>query len=165
MSFGRDGRGRYFVNLNHTIELENTVLIRDGSPVLDLLQGDGASGFGLSKHVSSLEAGFFRNGKGMRISGRYTGPSRITTGIVPGEDSLRFGSLAQLDLRVFADLGRLLKKEQGVLDGLRLSVIVDNVFDGRRTVTDNAGDTPLTYQPFLVDPTGRYLGIDLRKMF
>ena len=30
---------------------------------------------------------------------------------------------------------------------------------------DSNGDTPLAYQPFLVDPVGRYLGIDLRKMF
>ena len=32
-------------------------------------------------------------------------------------------------------------------------------------VTDTDGNTPLRYQPFLLDPTGRYLGIDLRKMF
>ena len=163
--FGSDGRGRYFFNISHTIELNNTVLISDGGTLLDLLDGDGASGFGLSRHNSTLEGGFFKSGKGMRISGSYTGPSRIAGGGLPGQSDLRFGSVAKIDLRLFTDLGNLLKQEKGFLDDLRLSLVVDNVFDARRKVTDSNGDTPLSYQKFLVDPTGRYLGIDLRKMF
>jgi len=162
MGFGRDGRGRYFINLNHTIELENTVLIAEGGPLLDLLDGDATDGYGLSRHVSTLELGMFRNGKGLRISGRYTGPSRIS---VDGGSDLRFGSLARIDLRAFVDLGRLFGDEDGFLKDLRLAAKADNVFDGRRKVTDANGDTPLSYQRFLIDPTGRYLGIELRKMF
>ena len=161
MGRGGDGKGRYFVNLNHTIELENSVLIAPGLPRLDLLDGGATSGYGLSRNTSTMEAGFFREGKGLRISGRYTGPSDVGS----DQNRLRFGSLATLDLRVFADLGQLFEKEDGVLDDLRLSLKVDNLFDGRRKVTDVNGDTPLSYQPFLIDPTGRYLGIDIRKMF
>ena len=163
MGFGRnrDGRGRYFVNLNHTIELESSVLIAEGGPLLDLLDGGATSGYGLSRHTSTLEAGFFRNGKGLRLSGRYTGPSEVGS----TDSALRFGSLARLDVRFWSDLGRLFEKEDGVLEDLRLAFVIDNVFDGRRTVTDAAGNTPLSYQPFLIDPTGRYLGVDLRKMF
>lgn len=162
MGFGNDGRGRFFVNLNHTIELENTVLIAEGGPLLDLLDGDATSGFGLSRHTSTLELGMFRNGKGLRISGRYTGPSRISA---DGGSDLRFGSPAQIDLRTFVDLGRLFDRKDGVFKDLRLAAEVENVFDERRAVTDANGDTPLSFQPFLVDPTGRYLGIELRKMF
>jgi hypothetical protein len=32
-------------------------------------------------------------------------------------------------------------------------------------VTDNAGNTPLSYQPLYVDPQGRVVEIEFRKMF
>jgi hypothetical protein len=67
-------------------------------------------------------------------------------------------------LRIFADLGEMLKKTQGPLKGLRLSLRADNVFDGIRRVTDESGNVPINFQPGLVDPVGRYLGIELRKM-
>jgi hypothetical protein len=39
------------------------------------------------------------------------------------------------------------------------------VFDAQRKVRDANGDTPINYQPFVIDPLGLYLGIDLRKLF
>ncbi|WFL77642.1 TonB-dependent receptor [Altererythrobacter arenosus] len=161
--FGRDGRGRYFVNLTHTIELDSTILIADGLPVLDVLAGEG--GGGIPRHKTSLEAGIFRNGKGMRLSARYTGKETIDGGDAPGASDLTFGDLATVDLRVFFDLGRLLKQDEGFLKNFRVSFRADNVFDARRRVTDENGEVPLSYQPALIDPTGRYIGIDLRKMF
>lgn len=167
MPFGRgrggDGRGRYFVNLTHTVELENTLQIADGLPVLDVLAGEG--GGGTPRHSASLEAGMFRNGWGMRLSARYIGAATIDGGDAPGASDLKFGDLATFDLRVFTDLGRLLNKDEGFLKGFRVSLRADNVFDARRRVTDENGEVPLSYQPYLIDPTGRYIGIDLRKMF
>ena len=165
--FGRgdDGRGRYFVNLSHTLELENTVLIAEGLPELDLLDGDATGETGQARHSTSLEVGIFRQGKGMRLSGRYTGKARIDGTGLPGSSDLFFSDLATLDLRVFADLGQVFNKDEGFLKNLRLSFRADNIFDGRRKVTDETGAVPISYQPFLIDPTGRYLGIDIRKMF
>jgi hypothetical protein len=59
----------------------------------------------------------------------------------------------------------MMKQDSGLLKNFRVSLRADNVFDGQRRVTDANGDTPLRYQPLLLDPTGRYLGIDLRKIF
>ena len=67
--------------------------------------------------------------------------------------------------RLFADLGQVLKKDDGWLDGLRVSLSVDNVFDARRRVEDEDGVVPDAFQPFRIDPTGRYIGVDLRKAF
>ncbi len=31
--------------------------------------------------------------------------------------------------------------------------------------TDSDGNVPLRYQPYLTDPVGRFIGVELRKMF
>ncbi|MFN4112941.1 MAG: hypothetical protein ACK4GD_03250 [Sphingomonadaceae bacterium] len=162
---GGDNLGRYFVTLTHTIELNNTVLIAPGVPVLDQLAGEGLSSNGFPKHTSRLEAGVSRNGWGLRASGRYTGKARVDGTGLPGSTDLFFDDLATLDLRLSADIGRLTKTEKGFFKGFSVSLIANNVFDGRRKVTDSSGNTPLAFQPFLVDPVGRYLGVDLRKLF
>ncbi len=163
--FGRDGRGRYFVNLTHTLELANEILIAPGLEPLDLLDGDATGSFGQARNATRLEAGIFRNGMGMRISGRYTGSARIDGSTLLGSPDLFFDDLATVDLRVFGDLGRILGKDEGFLKGFRIALRADNIFDARRRVTDSNGDTPINFQPQLIDPTGRFLGIDLRKVF
>ena len=162
---GGDGRGRYFVSLNYTLELENTVLIAPGVPVIDQLDGGSLSSDGTPRNVTRLEAGAFRDGKGLRVSARYAGPTRLDASGLPGSTPLFFGALATLDLRGFVDLGRLFEAEDGVLDGLRASLRIDNLFDGRRRVVDGDGDTPRAFQPFLIDPIGRFVGVELRKLF
>lgn len=163
--FGNDGRGRYFLNLTHTIELDNSILIANGGPQLDLLDGDAIGDEGLQRHATRMEGGLFRNGLGLRLSGTYTGKTRIDGSGLPGSSALHFGDLVKIDLRVFLELGQMLKQEHGLLKNLRVSLRADNLFDARRRVTDANGEVPLRYQPFLIDPTGRYLGIDLRKLF
>lgn len=153
---GGDGRGRYFVNLTHTLDLRNEVLIAPGVPVLDLIGGDG----GASSNSTDLRVGIFKGGLGLRLDGSYLGPARID-----GSSDLNFGALATVDLRLFADLGEVFKKQDGPLKGTRVSLTVDNLFGGVRRVTDETGAVPLSYQPALIDPIGRYVGIDIRKMF
>ncbi len=165
LPFGQDGRGRYFLSLTHNVELENDVLIAPGIPLLDLLNGDPASENGLPRNTSRLEFGAFRNGMGLRISGRYTGETRINGSGLPESSDVSFGDIATFNLRFFVDLGRAFKKERGPLKNLRLSFRVRNLFDAQRRIVDSNGDVPLRYQPFLIDPLGRTLRIDLRKMF
>ncbi|ABC62590.1 hypothetical protein [Erythrobacter litoralis] len=161
----RDPRPRYFLSLNHTVELENTILIAQGVPLLDQLRGDATSTFGLPRHSTRLEGGLFFGGIGTRISARYTGKAFVEGSGLPGSSDLFIDDLATVDLRVFANIGELAGEEEGFLKGLRISLRADNIFDGRRVVRDQNGDTPLRFQPFLIDPTGRYLGVDIRKLF
>ncbi|KPL67009.1 hypothetical protein SZ64_02215 [Erythrobacter sp. SG61-1L] len=164
---GGDGRGRWFMNLTYTLELENEVQIAENLPVLDLLDGGALSGSGVVRHSAQLVGGLFYRGIGMRYSASYSGPSRIDGTGLPGSTDLEFGSLAKLDLRLFADLGQQAKLVEAVpfLKGSRISFGVDNVFDSYRTVTDSNGDVPLRYQRAYMDANGRTFSLEFRKMF
>lgn len=153
---------RYFFNLTHSIELDNEILIANGLNPLDQLDGQATGAFGLPRHSSRLEAGLFGKGLGFRLSGIYTGETRLD-GL--GSSDLFFDDIATFNLRVFANLGEVVGKNEGFLKDFRVSLVADNLFDAQRQVRDETGETPINYQPFVIDPLGLYLGIDLRKLF
>ncbi len=161
----RDTRPRYFLSFNHTIALENEILLAPGGPLFDQLDGEVLGGGAINRHGSQLEGGIFWQGYGFRLSGRYIGDARLRGSGLPGSSDLFFGDLATFDLRLFADLGEVFGKEDGWLKGLRVSLLADNVFDARRSVVDANGLVPEAYAPFRIDPTGRYLGFEVRKAF
>ena len=162
----RPGGGwRYFANLTHTIELQNEILIAPGVAVLDQLDGDATGAFGFPRHSSRLEAGLFGNGIGFRLSGRYTGETRLNGAGTPGSSDLFFGDLITFDIRSFINVDQLTKSQSPILKNVRVSFRLDNIFDGQRAVRDEFGNTPINYQPFVIDPVGRFVGIDIRKLF
>jgi len=162
----RGGGGwRYFANLTHTIELQNEILIAPGVAVLDQLDGDATGAFGFPRHSSRLEAGMFGKGIGFRLSGRYTGETRLDGSGTPGSSDLFFGDLVTFDLRTFVNVDQLTGSKAPILKNVRVSLRMDNVFDGQRSVRDENGDTPINYQAFVIDPVGRFIGIDIRKLF
>lgn len=169
MGGGNDGppAGRWFFNLDYTLELENTVLIADGLPRLDLLDGDALSGGGEPRHALSARSGVFYDGFGLIAFVNYTGSSTLQGSGLPGSTDLTFDDYVTVNLRAFADLGRRQHLVQAVpfFKGTRIGLGVDNLFDARQRVTDSNGDVPLRYQPFLIDPVGRSFEIELRKMF
>jgi hypothetical protein len=154
---------RYFFNLTHTIELDNQILIAPGLAPLDQLDGQATGAFGLPRHSSRLEAGLFGKGMGFRLSGIYTGSTRLDGAV--GTSDLFFDDIATFNLRVFANMGELTGKNEGFLKDFRVTLVADNLFDAQRRVVDGNGVTPINYQPFVIDPLGLYLGIDLRKLF
>ncbi len=161
------GQGRWNIALYDTVRFTDRVLLAPGGRVLDLLGGDALSGGGSARHTLELDAGGFYRGFGLRASGSYTAPTRVDGSGLPGSTDLRFGGLALLDLRLFADLGQRagLIKAVPFLKGTRLSLKVENVLDQRQRVTDSSGLVPMSYQPDYLDPKGRYFEIELRKMF
>ena len=169
---GDDGVGRWRLSVAHTIELDSEVLIAAGGPRLDLLDGDALSGSGVSRHAVSLEGGIFRQGYGLRVSGSYESASDVDGSGLPGSSDLEFGSLATLDLRFFVDLGRReglvgkgLVGRSSLFENARVSLRIDNVFDARRRVTDESGKVPLRFQRYRIDPVGRFLRLEFRKLF
>ncbi|MEE4155118.1 MAG: hypothetical protein V2I27_13240 [Erythrobacter sp.] len=161
----REGGWRYFANLTHTIELQNEILIAPGVPVLDQLDGDATGQFGLARHSTRLEAGLFGKGVGMRLSGRYTGPARLDGADLPGSTDLFFGDLATFDIWLFTNIDQLTGSDSPLLKNVRVSFRIDNLFDAQLAVRDENGETPINYQPFLIDPVGRFIGVDIRKLF
>lgn len=162
---GFDG-WRYFANLTHTIELANEILIAPGVAPLDQLNGDATGRFGFPRNTSRLEAGLFSSkGVGFRLSGRYTGPTRIDGSGLPGALDLVFDDLVTVDFRVFMNMGQLTGKNDGFLKDLRVTLRAENLFDQQLQVRDQFGNTPINYQPLLIDPLGLNFRFEIRKLF
>ena len=83
---------------------------------------------------------------------------------MPGSSDLRFGSVTKLTTNLFVDLGQRAPKSK-FLKGARMSFRVENLFDSRQKVTDANGVVPLSYQPDYLDPRGRVITLEFRKMF
>ena len=170
MGGGRFG-GRLQLGLFHTYHITNEILIREGVPVLDLLDGSAIGGRGgQPRHEIEAQAGLFKNGFGARLtanwqSGTFVRGRPDLTGGSTGD--LFFSDFATVNLRLFADLGarRNWAREVPFLRGARVSLAIDNLFDSRLGVRDANGATPLSYQRDNLDPLGRSVRISLRKLF
>lgn len=162
-----NGRGRWNVSLYHTVQFYDRVTVAAGGPVLDLLNGDALTSGGVARHSLEFEGGAFYRGIGLRLNGKWTAPTTVRSTTSEGTSALRFGALTKVGLRLFADLGQQasLVKDHPFFKGARLSLKIDNLFDQRQRVTDAAGVVPISYQPDLLDPLGRVIGIELRKQF
>ncbi|WP_294262452.1 TonB-dependent receptor [uncultured Sphingomonas sp.] len=160
---GFGGGGRFQFAMFHTVRLQDRVLIRDGLPELDLLGGDAIGGRGgQPRHQIELRSGFTKDGLGLRVNADWQSPTRVEG--LSAADDLRFGSLFTLNLRAFADLGQVARKTEW-LRGARVSLRLDNLLDQRIRVTDGTGVTPPGLQPALLDPIGRSVRLELRKLF
>ena len=166
--FGGRGGGRLQFALYDTWFLKQQVLVADGGPLLDLLNGDAiGQGGGQSRHRLEAQAGYSNNGIGIRLAADYaTGTS--VNGRTPGAPTrLDFGGLATANFRLFANLGQRLDlvRQYPWLRGTRVLLAVDNVFNGRQRVVDQNGQIPIGFQPAYLDPLGRTIRLSIRKQF
>lgn len=169
--FGRrgnfDARGRLQLSLYYTLELENSILIRDGVPRLDLLNGSASgSNGGQPRHTLQFRGGVSRDGIGFRLNADYKSATHVDGGSTGGQ-RLDFGDIATVDLRLFMDLTakRDWVRAHPWMRGMRVTFGIDNIFDAHQRVTDSTGVVPLSYQPGYVDPLGRTFRISIRKLF
>ncbi|MFN3514828.1 MAG: hypothetical protein ACK41C_17415 [Phenylobacterium sp.] len=149
----------------HTWRLKDEVLVRVGTPVIDLLDGSTLGGGSpTAKHQVDVQAGVARNGLGARLNARWSEGGTVDSGLAG--DGLEFSSLTTVNLRLFADLGmQPMARDNPWMRGARVSLSVDNLFDERVRVRDASGATPISYQPDLMDPLGRTVSISFRKIF
>ena len=161
------GGGRLQFALYHTWHFRDTVLVRDGGPSLDLLDGQTLGGAGQPRHELEGQAGYSNNGIGARLSANWHSGTTVIGGTTGNADALRFGSLSTINLRLFADLSQKLAfiKDHPWARGMRITLSFDNVFDQRQRVTDQTGATPISYQPDYLDPLGRTVRLSVRKLF
>jgi hypothetical protein len=170
--FGGGGRGggsgRIQIAVYHTWKLEDTVLIRDGLPRLDLLNGDAVgAGGGESRHQIQGQLGYFNNGLGAQLRVNWQSGTHVNGGTTGVSEPLTFSPLTTLNLRLFADLSNQLHfvAKQPWARGMRVTLSANNLLDSRQRVRDAAGDTPISYQPDYLDPLGRTVLISIRKLF
>jgi hypothetical protein len=160
---GRQG-GRLTFSLTHQLNLVDEVTIADGVPKLDYLHGEpvGQTG-GRPRHEVQFETGYYNNGYGARLQGNW----RSGTTVDGSSGDLKFSPYFDVDLRLFANLGENfdLVSKQPFFRGSSVRLEVANIFNNRPKVRDEAGNTPLSYQPDLIEPIGRTIGISFRKLF
>ncbi|GAA0869216.1 hypothetical protein GCM10009116_10520 [Brevundimonas basaltis] len=158
------GQGRYMISIYHTYRLQDEILIADGIPVLDLLDGAATSGRGGSpRHELQGQVGVFKDGMGAFLRANWTDDTRVDGGTGP---DLNFSGRTTVNLNMFMDLGARTSwvERYSWLKGARVQLGINNLFDSRTEVTSSAGDTPLTYQPDYLDPEGRSISLSLRKI-
>ncbi|MNV11353.1 hypothetical protein D3C71_1019160 [compost metagenome] len=160
------GQGRFNVSLYHTYRIQDEITIRDGLPVLDLLDGaaTGSRG-GQSRNEVQFQMGLFKSGMGGFLNANWKESTRVSGG-TNSTDDLTFSDLTTVNLNLFADLS---SRETWVakypwLKGARVSIGIDNIFDQRLDVRNGLSETPNAYQPDYLDPLGRTFRISLRKI-
>jgi hypothetical protein len=172
---GRGGRGggglpqggQLQLAVYYTIFLEDTQVVRPGVPLFDRLDGSylGTTG-GRPRHEIEAQAGFLKNGFGVRLSGAWRSSTFVRGGGPPSDD-LHFSDFEQVSVRLFANLDQRpkLMKAYPWLKGSRITFSVSNIFDHRVSVHDGNGVTPASYQPGYIDPAGRTFRLAFRKVF
>lgn len=160
------GQGRFNVSLYHTYRIQDEITIRDGLPVLDLLDGAaiGARG-GQSRNEVQFQMGLFKSGMGGFLNANWKESTRINGGSSP-DDDLSFSDLTTVNLNLFADLSsrQTWVAKYPWLKGARVSVGIDNLFDQKLDVRNGLGVTPDAYQPDYLDPLGRTFRVSFRKI-
>jgi hypothetical protein len=164
--FGGRGRqgGRLTFSLTHQLNLVDEVTVAEGVPKLDYLHGEpiGQTG-GRPRHEVQFESGYYNNGYGARLQGNW----RSGTTVESSSGDLKFSPYFDLDLRLFANLSENfdLVSKHPFFRGSSIRLDVSNVLNTRPKVRDGDGLTPLSYQPDLLEPIGRTIGIAFRKLF
>lgn len=159
------------LSLFHTVRLKEEILIRNGVPVLDLLDGSAVGNRGgQPRHEIQFRAGLNRGGLGGRVDIDWQNGTRVLvdpSGGTTSVDDLRWSSFGTVNLRLFADLGQVTGR--GLTDpwlrGLRVSVRVDNLLDSRPEVRNRLGEVPAGLEPDRLDPEGRRIVFAVRKLF
>ena len=90
----------------------------------------------------------------------------MTGGAGGGTGTLDFSDVATVNLRLWDDFSqqRALITRYPALRGVRLTLNVTNLFNQSIQVRNSAGPTPFNYQSAILDPTGRVISLNLRKV-
>lgn len=160
--------GRLQFAVYHTVHFEDEILVREGGPVFDLLNGSAAgNGGGQPRHEVQAQAGISRWGFGARLSANWQSATTVEAPASSPVGDLHFGDVATADLRLFANLGanRELVAKQPFFRGSRVTFAVTNILDTKQKVTDQTGATPAGYRADELNPTGRVVSLSFRKLF
>jgi iron complex outermembrane recepter protein len=168
---GGDGAptgGRLQLALYHTIYFKDQYLVNRGGPVLDLLNGAAAGGTGGQyQHEIEAQLGYTDNGYGARLSADWRSATTVIGGAAGGTGTLSFSDIATVNVRFWDDFTpqRALVERFPLLRGVRATFSVTNLFNQSIDVRSSSGPTPLIYQAAFLNPTGRVISINLRKLF
>lgn len=142
--------------LRHRWRLKSELLTHPGVPVIDQLAQSGQS-----RHSLSLQATAGKRGWGATLGGNWNSASRVTN----GDRILNTRPPMTFNLSMFVEPEHLSGRTRkgGLLDNLKISLNVQNLFNGYRRVTLQDGTTPAGFSRDEIDPLGRVIRLTLRK--
>ncbi|HEX4051180.1 MAG TPA: hypothetical protein VHY19_09900 [Steroidobacteraceae bacterium] len=161
--FGSGNGAQLDVSLYHSWYFMDTVRLTPGSPQIDLLNGGSIGEGGQPRHQFQLNAGVIDNGIGYRVSGVWTSATAVLDS-GNGEGPLYYSSLLTLDARLFVNLQQRFLGKRWARNA-RVTLALSNIFNKRQDIHGVAGEIPQIYQPPFLDPYGRTVGIEFRKLF
>lgn len=146
------------VTLRHRWRLRSELLTHPGIPAIDQLAQSGQS-----RHGLSLQATAGKRGWGATLGGSWNSGSRV----VSGDRVLNTKPPMTFNLSMFVEPQHLHGRARtgGVLDDLRISLAIQNLFNGYRRVTLEDGSTPSGFRRDEIDPLGRVVRLAIRKRF
>jgi iron complex outermembrane recepter protein len=165
---GQPTGGRFQFAVYHTIYFQDQFRVAPGGPLLDLLDGAAAGNTG-GQYRDEIEGqmGYTDNGFGARLSADWRSPTTVIGGGAMSSGTLNFSDITTINLRLWNDFTpqKELVARYPFLRGLRVTFSITNLFNQSISVRDTAGATPLIYESNFLDPTGRVVAINLRKLF
>jgi hypothetical protein len=165
---GFGGGGRFQFAVYHTVYFVDREIVTPGGPALDLLNGAaGSSTGGQYRNEVEGQLGATLFGFGGRLSADWRSATFVKGGASSSTGDLFFSDIATINLRLFDNLGQQpwMVKAHPWLRGSRVTLNITNLFDQRIAVKDGAGATPIGYQSGYLDPIGRAITLDVRKLF
>lgn len=146
------------VSLNHNMRLKSELRTRAGVPDIDRLADSGQS-----RHDLSLQITVGKRGVGANLNGNWSSAATVRS----ADQTFHFKPPMTYNLSMFFEPDHLFGPvEKGTLiDDLKLSFDVQNLFNGYRRVTLDDGSVPAGYTHDEVDPLGRVIRLTVRKRF
>jgi len=159
-------RNQFQIALYDTWRLQDSVVLRDGLPSLNLLGGDFLSDMGgTPQHQVELQTTLSTRKWSADINAQWQTHTTANAGPL-SQDQLTFSQGITVNLRIQINLAyqpwitHLLPFLQG-----NLNISADNLLGAHTTVHTANGMVPLAYGENYLNPTGRTFRITLRKHF
>jgi hypothetical protein len=163
---------RLVITLFDTWYLRDTLLVRQGVPELDLLNGaptsatTGSVATTQARHALDLRANYMYRGLGVEARTAWHSATEVDGGTAATASTLYFSALTTTNLRLFASLGDFpLTKQHPWAKGLRVDLLATNILNAHQKVQDATGATPVGFEPGYIDPLGRVVMLAIRKAF
>jgi hypothetical protein len=159
-------RDQFQVALYDTWRLQDDVVLRNGQPSVDLLDGGFISDMGgTPAHQLELQTTISTRLWSADINARWQTPTTTRAGTLM-DDRLTFSQGVTVNLRLQINLAEQpwLIRALPFLRG-KLNLSADNILGAHATVHDQMGIVPPAYSESYLNPTGRTFRITLRKRF
>ncbi|MDZ3833382.1 MAG: hypothetical protein U0S50_16440 [Sphingopyxis sp.] len=149
---------QFSISVNHRMRLKSELLTHRDLSATNLLAGSGQS-----RHSVSVQITAGKRGIGATLNGNWSDPANLSAGM----NNFRLAPPMLFNLSLFAEPDRLPGKADGRtgVKGFKLSLDIQNLFNGYRRVTRDDGSTPAGYSRDEIDPVGRTVKLSVRKRF